>query len=182
MRDAEARKHEKVEPGDMRYYRNRQLTRKQLGNHSKSEWSVLHAEIEAIHGKRFDDQPWLQQYFEERYWYQAKDSYDAKQLSAIERKNMQTIAAAQKTQRRLALAPGDLELFENRLITENLLKGLSLHELRLLRNEIYARHGRLFRAPWLQQYFWSQPWYEQNEEFKDEQLSGNDKLNAETNR
>ncbi len=180
IRDAEASKHDKVEPGDMRHYRNKQLTKKQLGTHSRAEWTVLHAEIEAIHGKRFDDQPWLKQYFEERYWYQPNDGYDAKQLSAIERKNMQTIASAQKTQRKLALAPGDLELFENRLITTNMLKGLSLHELRLLRNEVYARHGRAFRAPWLQQYFWSQPWYEQNDEFLDEQLSGSDKLNVET--
>jgi hypothetical protein len=180
IRDAEASKHEKVEPGDMRYYRKRLLTRKQLGNHSKTEWTVLHAEIEAIHGKRFDDQPWLQQYFDERYWYQPSTNYDAQQLSTIERKNMQTIASAQKTQRKLALAPGDMELFENRLITENMLKGLSLHELRLLRNEVYARHGRQFRAPWLQQYFWSQPWYEQNDDFRDEQLTGSDKQNVET--
>ncbi len=180
IRDAEASKHEQVEPGDMRYYRQRQLTRKQLGTHSQSEWAVLYAEIEAIHGKRFDDQPWLQQYFEERYWYRPNDRYDAKQLTSIERKNLQTIAGAQKTQRKLALAPGDMELFENCLITEKMLKGLSLHELRLLRNEIYARHGRQFRAPWLQQYFWSQPWYEQNEDFQDEQLTGSDKQNVET--
>lgn len=180
IRDAEAAQHDQVEPGDMRYHRNRQLTRKQLGTHSKAEWTVLHAEIEAIHGKRFDDQPWLQQYFEERYWYRPNDNYDAKQLSAVERKNIQTIAAAQTKQRKLALAPGDMELFENRLITEQMLKGLSLHELRLLRNEIYARHGRQFRAPWLQQYFWSQPWYEANEDFQDEQLTGSDKQNVET--
>lgn len=180
IRDAEASKHQQVEPGDMRYHSKRLLTRKQLGTHSKAEWLVLHAEIEAIHGKRFDEQPWLQQYFDERYWYRPVDRYDSKQLSTIERKNLQTIALAQAKQRKLALAPGDLEFFEDRLITEQMLKGLSLHELRLLRNEIYARHGRLFRAAWLQQYFWSQPWYEQNEDFRDEQLSGSDKQNVET--
>lgn len=180
IRDAEASKHEQVEPGDMRYYSKRPLTRKQLGTHSKAEWMVLHAEVEAIHGKRFDEQPWLQQYFDERYWYKPSDRYDSKQLSAIERKNLQTIASAQAKQRKLALAPGDLEFFEDRLITERMLKGLSLHELRLLRNEIYARHGREFRAAWLQQYFWSQPWYEQNQDFLDDQLSGSDKQNVET--
>jgi hypothetical protein len=61
-----------------------------------------------------------------------------------------------------------------------MLRGLSLHELRLLRNEIYARHGRMFRAEWLQQYFFFQPWYAPDENFKDEELSGNDKLNVET--
>jgi hypothetical protein len=72
-----------------------------------------------------------------------------------------------------------MEFFENRTISEQMLHGLSLHELRLLRNEVYARHGRIFRAPWLQQYFESQPWYTGDDKFKDEQLSGSDKLNVE---
>ncbi len=33
------------------------------------------AEVEAVHGKRFDDEPWLQKYFEERYWYHSKANY-----------------------------------------------------------------------------------------------------------
>ena len=60
-----------------------------------------------------------------------------------------------------------------------MLHGLSLHELRLLRNEIYARHGRAFKAGWLQQYFATQPWYSVDENFKDEALSGADKQNVE---
>ena len=100
-------------------------------------------------------------------------------MTDLERKNLQLIVSAQKTQRRVALAPGDMEFFENKLISEQMLRGLSLHELRLLRNEIYARHGRSFRAPWLQQYFYSQPWYAPDENFKDEELSGDDKLNVE---
>jgi hypothetical protein len=61
-----------------------------------------------------------------------------------------------------------------------MLQGLSLHELRLLRNEVYARHGRMFHAEWLQQYFDTQPWYIADENFKDEELSGSDKVNVET--
>ena len=80
----------------------------------------------------------------------------------------------------MALLPGDMQFFEDRPISEQMLHGLSLHELRLLRNEIYARHGRMFRAEWLQQYFFFQPWYAPDENFKDEELSGNDKLNVET--
>ncbi len=180
VRDAEAGKHEFVQPGDMRYWRTRALPRKKLGQHSTAEWLVLRSEIEAVHGKRFDDQPWLQQYFEERYWYKPSDRYDSQRLSQLERNNLQTITAATSRQRKLALSPGDMELFENKLISERLLKGLSLHELRLLRNEVYARHGRAFRAGWLQQYFWSQPWYEQKDDFKDEEVSGSDKANVET--
>ncbi len=180
IREAEAAQHDHVQPGDMRHYRNTLLTRKKLGTHSNAEWIVLRAELEAIHGKRFDNDPWLQQYFDERYWYRPSDKYDPKQLSDIERKNLLTIAAAQKQKRRLLLSPGDMELFENRKISEQMLQGLSLYELRLLRNEIYARHGRMFRAIWLQQYFYSQPWYQPDENFKDEMVSGVDKQNVDT--
>ena len=180
IRIAEASKHETIQPGDMRYWRDRPITARKLGKHSGAEWKVLQAEIEAIHGKRFHDEPWLQEYFDERYWYRRNDKYDSKKLTAIERKNLSMLSAAEKKQRNVALLPGDMELFENRPITDAMLHGLSLHELRLLRNEIYARHGRMFRAEWLQQYFFAQPWYTPDENFKDESLSGNDKLNVET--
>lgn len=180
IRIAEASKHETIQPGDMRYWRDRQITPRKLGKHSGAEWKVLLAEIEAIHGKRFDDEPWLQQYFQERYWYFPDDKYDAKKLSAIEQKNLAILSDAQKKQRKVALLPGDMEYFENKAVSEQMLHGLSLHELRLLRNEVYARHGRMFHAEWLQQYFFFQPWYVPDENFKDEDLSGNDKLNVET--
>lgn len=180
IRIAEAAKHETIQPGDMRYWRDRPITAPKLGKHSGAEWKVLIAEVEAIHGRRFDDEPWLQQYFEERYWYFPNEKYDAKKLTAIERKNLAMLSGAQKKQRKVALLPGDMEFFENKKITEQMLHGLSLHELRLLRNEIYARHGRMFRHDWLQQYFYFQPWYTPDQNFKDEQLSGNDKLNVET--
>ena len=180
IRIAEAAKHDTIQPGDMRYWRDRAIPARKLGKHSGAEWKVLLAEVEAIHGKRFDDEPWLQRYFEERYWYAPSNSYDAKKLSAIERKNLEMLSGAQKKQRNVALLPGDMEYFENKALTEQMLQGLSLHELRLLRNEIYARHGRQFKAEWLQQYFFAQPWYTPDENFKDEELSGNDKLNVET--
>lgn len=180
IRIAEAAKHPTIEPGDMRYWRDRAIPARKLGKHSSAEWKVLMAEVEAIHGKRFDDEPWLQKYFEERYWYSPIEQYDAKKLSAIERKNIDILSGAQKKQRKVALLPGDMELFEHRTVSEQMLQGLSLHELRLLRNEIYARHGRMFRTPWLGQYFYSQPWYVPDEDFKDEDLSANDKVNVET--
>ena len=33
-------------------------------------------------------------------------------------------------------------------------------KLSIARNEIYARHGRMFDTEWLQEYFDSKPWYE----------------------
>ncbi|MCL2322208.1 MAG: YARHG domain-containing protein, partial [Oscillospiraceae bacterium] len=39
------------------------------------------------------------------------------------------------------------------------LTGLSLAELRIARNEIFARHGRLFRDSFLNKWFYSKQWY-----------------------
>jgi hypothetical protein len=180
IRDAEAQKHETIQPGDMRFYRTRALTRKKLGTHTSAEWTVLAAEIEAIHGKRFESTVWLQQYFDERYWYRPADQYDPKGLSVVERKNLELIGAIQRQQRKVAISPGDMGLFENKLVSDQMLRGLSLHELRLLRNEIYARHGRIFKTAWIQQYFGGQSWYDPKEDFKDEEISGSDKTNIET--
>ena len=180
IREAEAKQHDRVEPGDLRFYRDRLLTEEQLGDHTGAEWRVLRAEVEAIHGKRFDDEPWLQKYFEERYWYTPDAHYDPKQLTKIELKNLETIAAAHKKQRKLALSPGDMELFQDHLITEEMLHGLGLHELRLLRNEVYARHGRTFGGGWLQQYFEFQPWYEPSQRKGEPKLSEIEKKNVET--
>src|SRR6184192_564295 len=180
IRIAEADQHETVQPGDMRLWEDRALTRKKLGPHTNAEWTVLASEIEAIHGRRFDDTPWLQQYFAERYWYSAADNYNPKSLNDTERKNLALIDLIRKQQRKVAIAPGDMELFEDKLIAETMLRGLSLHELRLLRNEIYARHGRIFKTVWIQQYFGGQSWYDPKDDFKDEDISGKDKTNIET--
>ena len=180
IREAEAVKHEQIEPGDLRWWQAKPMTAEKLGTHTAAEWRILRAEVEAVHGKRFDDQPWLQQYFEERYWYKADPSYDAKRLTQTERRNLAAIDAAMRKQRRAAISPGDLEHFENREITERMLEGNSLHELRLLRNEIYARRGRQFRTEWLSQYFWSQPWYEAREEATEPELTPVEKKNVET--
>ncbi|HEX8845516.1 MAG TPA: YARHG domain-containing protein [Pyrinomonadaceae bacterium] len=181
IREAEAGQHENIQPGDLRFYQKRLFTIEELGEHTAAEWRVLRAEIEAIHGKRFDEEPWLQQYFEERYWYTPDAQYDAKKLTAIEQKNLQTITAAQKKQRHVAVSPGDMEFFQDTLLTEEMLKGVNLHELRLMRNEFYARHGRTFNAIWLQQHFGFQPWYRPVEEGeKPTELSEIEKQNVET--
>ena len=180
IREVEARKHEFIEPGDLRFYRDRVITEEMLGFHTGAEWRVLKAEVEAIYGKRFTDEPWLQKYFEERYWYAPNPNYDPKQLSEIERKNIEVIAEAQKKQRNVGLSPGDMEIFQETPITEEMLKGLSLQELRLLRNEIFARRGRRFGAEWLQSYFEAQDWYEASKTGRQQPLTEIEKKNAET--
>ena len=48
---------------------------------------------------------------------------------------------------------------DSRYLTSSDLSGLSSWELKLARNEIYARHGRLFKDSSIQGYFNSCSWY-----------------------
>lgn len=52
-----------------------------------------------------------------------------------------------------------LEGSESRYLTKTDLMGLSAEECRLARNEIYARHGRMFKDESLQDYFETFDWY-----------------------
>lgn len=70
-------------------------------------------------------------------------------------------------------------------LTESDLRSLSEWDLKLARNEIYARHGREFKDPALQEYFDAQSWYVRRydpEEFDknhNDELSALEKKNAE---
>src|SRR5688572_18301055 len=69
IRLKEAETHTAIQPGDMRVWQTRLITEDNIGSYTAAEWRVLIAEIEAIHGKTFADEQWLQKYFDERYWY-----------------------------------------------------------------------------------------------------------------
>ena len=49
---------------------------------------------------------------------------------------------------------------DNRYLTENDLSFLNRTGLELAKNEIYARHGRMFVTPYIDKYFRQQSWYE----------------------
>jgi hypothetical protein len=65
----------------------------------------------------------------------------------------------------------------DRIIAEAELQGRSKAELRMMRNEVYARHGRVFQSPDLHDYFTRKPWYSQNPSYSDSLLSDVDKGN-----
>jgi len=65
----------------------------------------------------------------------------------------------------------------DRMITEAELQGRSKAEFRVMRNEVYARHGRVFQSPDLHDYFTQKPWYSQNPDYSDSLLSDVDKEN-----
>ncbi len=79
---------------------------------------------------------------------------------------------------------GDYILPESnsRTYTEEELKDLSADELRLARNEIYARHGRIFDAPDLKEYFEDKSWYKGTvdaDDFNNDELNGYEQKNLD---
>ena len=54
------------------------------------------------------------------------------------------------------------------------LERMNIKELRILRNEIFARYGRQFKTEWLQNYFNEQGWYKPNPNYSDSLLTEND--------
>ena len=52
-----------------------------------------------------------------------------------------------------------LDFSSQRVVTESDLRGMSLAELRIARNEIFARHGRQFKDSTLNEWFYSKMWY-----------------------
>jgi YARHG domain len=158
IRLGEAERHPFVEPGDMRIWKAKPIADDNLRDYTGVELSILIAEIEAIHGKPFSEE-WLQKYFDERYWYKKNAVYDAAVLTEAERKNIERLTAEKEKNHKTAISIGDMDNFQSVLLTEDKLEGLSLLDLRILREEFYARHGKKFDAPGIRDYFNWRDWY-----------------------
>lgn len=71
----------------------------------------------------------------------------------------------------------------SRLLTEADLANLTQEDLRIARNEIYARHGRKFLDEGLQEYFNGKSWYKRTiepDDFKEDMLSEIERTNEDT--
>lgn len=66
IRIAEADRHYQVEPGHLRYWIEKEIPADKLSYNTAVDWQIMIAEVEAIHGKTFPDQEWLQKYFSEQ--------------------------------------------------------------------------------------------------------------------
>lgn len=67
---------------------------------------------------------------------------------------------------------------KTRNLTESDLKGMSDWELKSLRNEIYARHGRKFKDEGLKAYFSEFSWYKPSDQYSDSMLNSFENRNA----
>jgi hypothetical protein len=178
IRLVEAEKHTSVEPGDMRIWKAKLIADDNLRSYTGAELTILIAEVEAIHGKPFQEE-WLQKYFDERYWYKKNLAYDPSALTEIERKNIEKLTAEKDKGRHTAISIGDMDNFQNTLLTEDKLAGLSLLELRILREEFYARHGKKFDAPGVRDYFNWRDWYKEAKDQKTVKLNKIEQQNVD---
>lgn len=178
IRMKEAEVHYSVEPGDLRYWVKKEIPDDKIYANSAADWSVLIAEFEAIHGKTFPDQEWLQKYFDERYWYKRNPNYSPTMLSATERKNLEKFIAKKNEDRKVEISFGDMDKFQNVLLKEEQLKGVSFNDLRLMQNEFFARRGKKFTVAAYKQAFEWQDWYKPLKDQKKVKLNATEEANV----
>jgi serine/threonine protein kinase/ketosteroid isomerase-like protein len=73
----------------------------------------------------------------------------------------------------------EVKILGGTLLSSADLSGLTAAQLRLLRNTVHARHGRTFSDNDLRQYFQSRAWYKPDPGYDEDQLTTNDKANAD---
>ena len=132
-----------------------------LSQLSPGELRIARNEIYARHGRKFVSQD-LQRYFGGLSWYRPTAS--AVTLNDIESANVAALLAAEGSARpelTIQRPPGDF-LFpdsDSHPLNEGELSRLSPVQLRIARNEIYARRGRFFQTKQLADYFGRFGWY-----------------------
>lgn len=102
---------------------------------------------------------------------------DASKETSKEQESQETEATETETDGEYIFPESD-----TRLLTSEELSSIPANQLRLARNEIFARRGRLFTSAELQEYFESKDWYEgtiKPEEFSDSMLSEIEKENID---
>lgn len=77
------------------------------------------------------------------------------------------------------ITPGNYPEGSTRILQPSDISGKSKNELRIIRNEIFARHGYLFKSDDLRDHFGNQPWYIGRHTDVNNQLSAIEKQNIE---
>lgn len=106
--------------------------------------------------------------------------YEAKKIN--EQKLLESATPTPTATATVSASPSDYIFFDSdkREITRGELTGLSEWQLKVARNEIYARHGRSFEHRDLQCYFDKMPWYKTDENYSESALSTLENQNIAT--
>lgn len=168
------------------------LGRGDISDLTDEEWTIARQEIYARHGVRSDDMQ-LQAYFEARSWYKA--SAGTPEFNEYEEANLMLFRIFEAQQDgslyqssnpylKLQREP-DLYMSEysnTRFLNADDLRHMSLEQLQITRNEIYARHGYIFGYDEMAEYFYTKQWYYpsvHHEDFDDSVFTEYEKLNLD---
>ncbi|HEX8852414.1 MAG TPA: YARHG domain-containing protein, partial [Pyrinomonadaceae bacterium] len=152
---------------DMEHFQKTELSGEMLRGLGLYELRLLRNEIYARRGRQFRTE-WLAQYFYSQPWYEPREEMTEPELSDIERKNVETIVGYENALH---------EALATKPVSKALLEGMFLEDARKLREEIYARRGKVFKDRWLQKYFESFSWYKADPTYKDATLSAVERQN-----
>ena len=95
------------------------------------------------------------------------------------RANANTFASPTPTPLPDVMQVAEVKIIGGSLVSPADLPGMTPAQLRMLRNTVYARHGRVFREDDLRQYFAARPWYKPENGYSDRLLTTNDRANAD---
>lgn len=136
---------------------------------SAAQLRIMRNAIFARHGYIFKSSD-LEEYFSQYTWYRPRYSDVTSRLNEVERDNVAYIkkyeASAPKTPKSFADRLHDVgwtddysDVVCHVKLTDRDVAGLSKAQIRILRNTIYARHGRKFKSADLRDYFSGFSWY-----------------------
>jgi hypothetical protein len=154
----------------MEQFQETPITADLLKGLSLFELRLLRNEVYARHGMRFHTS-WLQEHFDAEPWYRPREDFGEPKLSAVELRNVDLIVKAEQgLHDDLAVKP----------LSQATINGLFLEDARKLRNEIYARHGLVFKDRWLDSYFRSMSWYHPDPSYREAKLTDIERRNVNT--
>lgn len=152
----------------------REVTAADLSGKSAGDLRLMRNAMFAKHGYKFKSED-LQEYFANFSWYTPLYSDVSSMLSAVEKKNIAFIqkfegggstasSSSGKSKstgslRNIGFTHDYSDIVCHQWLTDSDVAGLSSAELRILRNTIYARHGRKFKSADLRNYFSGFSWY-----------------------
>lgn len=148
----------------------RLLTHDDLASMSSRELKIMRNEIFARYGYIFKTTA-MKNHFSSQSWYQPQ-SYDVLHLlTPVERKNIKLIQQYESMIKEETIpvqqqefdrhdVEGSYPQATTRLLTHDELASMSTQELKIMRNEIFARHGYIFKTTALKNHFKNQSWYQ----------------------
>ena len=153
-----------------------------LEGYSAQELLIMRNEIFARHGFVFQS-PDLKDYFENQSWYSGTSRDVSSLLTSVEKKNIEKIKFVEGKLKRNSTKQNEnkglYEIASKQLLTVADIENLSKFDLKVMRNEIFARHGYIFTTEEMRIYFGSQPWYKGTVRDVSSRLTAIEKRNIE---